>query len=50
VHASQVTAWKKQLLDQATELFEDGRVVYLPALRRDQASLPCRRFAATGHE
>jgi transposase-like protein len=25
VHTSQVTAWKKQLLDQATELFEDGR-------------------------
>jgi len=25
VHSSQVTAWKKQLLDQAVELFEDGR-------------------------
>ena len=25
VHASQVTAWKKQLLDQVAELFEDGR-------------------------
>ena len=25
VHASQVTAWKKQLLEQAPELFEDGR-------------------------
>lgn len=25
VHTSQVTAWKKQLLDQAAELFEDGR-------------------------
>jgi transposase len=25
VHTSQVTAWKKQLLDQVTELFEDGR-------------------------
>ncbi len=25
VHASQVTAWKKQLLDQAASLFEDGR-------------------------
>jgi len=25
VHASQVTAWKKQLLEQATGLFEDGR-------------------------
>jgi putative transposase len=24
VHSSQVTAWKKQLLDQAVELFEDG--------------------------
>jgi transposase-like protein len=25
VHTSQVTAWKKQLLDQASVLFEDGR-------------------------
>jgi transposase-like protein len=25
VHASQVTAWKKQLLEQAPALFEDGR-------------------------
>ena len=25
VHASQVTAWKKQLLEGAPELFEDGR-------------------------
>lgn len=25
VHTSQVTAWKKQLLEQAPELFEDGR-------------------------
>jgi transposase len=25
VHAGQVTAWKKQLLEQASELFEDGR-------------------------
>jgi transposase-like protein len=25
VHPSQVTAWKKQLLEQAPELFEDGR-------------------------
>ena len=30
VHASQVMAWKKQLLEQAPELFEDGR-------RKDQA-------------
>ena len=33
VHASQVTAWKKQLLDQVAELFEDGR-----AKSRDEAS------------
>lgn len=25
VHTSQVTAWKKQLLDEAPGLFEDGR-------------------------
>jgi len=25
VHSSQVTAWKKQLLAQVAELFEDGR-------------------------
>lgn len=25
VHTSQVTAWKKQLLERAVELFEDGR-------------------------
>ncbi len=25
VHAGQVAAWKKQLLDQVAELFEDGR-------------------------
>jgi putative transposase len=25
VHAGQVTAWKKQLLEGAAELFEDGR-------------------------
>ena len=25
VHSSQVTAWKKQLLEQAAGLFEDGR-------------------------
>jgi putative transposase len=33
VHASQVTAWKKQLLERATELFEDGR-----RKRRDEQS------------
>lgn len=25
VHTSQVTAWKKQLLEQAVDLFQDGR-------------------------
>ena len=33
VHASQVTAWKKQLLGQVAELFEDGR-----AKSRDESS------------
>jgi putative transposase len=33
VHTSQVTAWKKQLLDHVSELFEDGR------RKEDEASL-----------
>jgi transposase len=32
VHTSQVTAWKKQLLEQAVGLFEDGRT------RRDETA------------
>ena len=32
VHTSQVTAWKKQLLEQAPGLFEDGRQ------RRDESA------------
>ena len=34
VHTSQVTAWKKQLLEQAVGLFEDGRP------RRDETTAP----------
>ena len=33
VHASRVAAWKKQLLAQAAELFEDGR-----SKRRDESA------------
>jgi len=33
VHASQATAWRKQLLERALELFEDGR-----RKRRDEES------------
>jgi len=33
VHTSQVTAWKKQLLEQAAGLFEDGRTK-----RRDESA------------
>ena len=33
VHTSQVTAWKKQLLEQVADLFQDGRQ------RRDETSV-----------
>ena len=38
VHVSQVTAWKKQLLDQVSELFEDGRQKRSDAARRPTSS------------
>jgi len=34
VHTSQVTAWKKQLLEGVSELFEDGR-----QKRKDEAAM-----------
>ena len=35
VHANQVSAWRRELIDRAAELFEDGR----RAKREDEASL-----------
>ena len=39
VHTSQVTAWKKQLLEQAAELFEDGRRKQREELSADEQEL-----------
>lgn len=39
VHTSQVTAWKKQLLEQAVELFEDGRRKQREELSADEQEL-----------
>jgi hypothetical protein len=36
VYAGQVTAWKKQLLEHAAELFEDGRRKALEASADEQ--------------
>ena len=37
VHASQVTAWKKQLLEGVTELFVDGRTLRTEATTNEEA-------------
>jgi putative transposase len=39
VHTSQVTAWKKQLLDEAAGLFEDGRRRERDESRADEQQL-----------
>ena len=39
VHASQVTAWKKQLLEQAVGLFEDGRTKHRDDSSADEQEL-----------
>jgi transposase-like protein len=39
VHTSQVTAWKKQLLDEAPGLFEDGRRRERDESRADEQQL-----------
>jgi transposase-like protein len=39
VHTSQVTAWKKQLLEHVAELFEDGRSKQADASSADEQEL-----------
>ena len=48
VHTSQVTCWKKQLLEQAAELFEDGRRKAGEAQRRRAGAVRADRPAQDG--
>lgn len=44
VHPSQITQWKKQLLDSAEQVFSDGRVIE----KKDQEELLARLYQQIG--
>jgi putative transposase len=44
VHPSQITQWKKQLLDSAEQVFSDGRVVE----KKDQEELLAKLYQQIG--